>query len=952
MLYGLSMLSLALALALVVQAPGESARQILRTATAAVRGDSAERVARRWHQRLARDSSDRAAALGLAVIRVQQYDHRAAESLLVRVLRPDERPRDQWGAYALRTRSKVYTALFRLPQADSALALTIEVARELGLNELVVNAGGARAQLLSRTRGVRAGQDQLAATRASLARNDREGQALLTCIEAEFLFRQGDVAGLAKATSGREIALAAGATQVAAMCDWAIAQHWLNRGNPQEALRWFETSADLMRRARDYEALAVAQQWHGYVQASGGAFSGARASYDEAIRAATISKSGSPRAWATLGLGGIAQWTGDLRMAATHTGEARRMFSAQRDRVGLATALTQDAGIAQRAGDLEGAARIYGELLTMQRELGAKNAIPAIERELAVVAMKSGQLEEAERHLDEVERVAREQNAQGWLRSDLPFHRGDLALRRRQWARAESLFTVARDAAGNVGYARHQVELRLALARLSLGDAAGGEQALDNASRALETWRGSLSDKDLRLAVVQTDQSWGSVNDSWPTAIALLARAGRGESAFAFAEAGRARELRDRGIRAAVWRATTATTPRPTARAARNPATSREVQRTLDDSTAVLLFVIGRQGEPNTVFAIAASGTRAIVLPALDSLSRDVERFTRLLESGATPRELATRLGESLVSDAIAALPRSITRLIVVPDGPLHRLPFDALVLASGDWAAMRYAITLAPSATVATALASRPRDGRGRTLLAFGDPVFAGEQSAAASPSVRLLREGFTATGGLARLPASGVEAARVGQYGTGGVVRLRSGATEAFFKRESARRLSVLHLATHALVDDRAYGRSAIALAASASDDGFLTVNELGSLRLDAELVVLSACRTAGGVLLDGEGVRGLTAPLLESGARAVVATYWAIGDRSALPIIDRFYAELARGIPAAEALQRVKVEAIRAGVSPRDWAAFTIVGDGAVRPQLRPVRARPIPWVIATR
>jgi CHAT domain-containing protein len=146
-------------------------------------------------------------------------------------------------------------------------------------------------------------------------------------------------------------------------------------------------------------------------------------------------------------------------------------------------------------------------------------------------------------------------------------------------------------------------------------------------------------------------------------------------------------------------------------------------------------------------------------------------------------------------------------------------------------------------------------------------------------------------------------------------------------------------MHFATHALVDDQVVWRSALALAPGSGFDGFVGASDLASLDLHADLVVLSGCRTADGVVLTGEGVQGLTAPLLEAGARAVLATRWAIGDRDAGVMIDRFYAALARGFTVGDALQRAQRDAIAAGVNASVWGAFTLVGDPTVKLSLRP-------------
>ena len=136
-----------------------------------------------------------------------------------------------------------------------------------------------------------------------------------------------------------------------------------------------------------------------------------------------------------------------------------------------------------------------------------------------------------------------------------------------------------------------------------------------------------------------------------------------------------------------------------------------------------------------------------------------------------------------------------------------------------------------------------------------------------------------------------------------------------------------------------------NALALTPGDGEDGFVTPGDLGRLRLNADLVVLSACRTAGGVVVDGEGMQGLTAPLLEAGARSVVATSWRVGDTRIVPLVERFYAGLARGLPVVDALRAAKLEARRSGAPPAVWAAFTIVGDPfatvALRPFARPER-----------
>jgi CHAT domain-containing protein len=123
-------------------------------------------------------------------------------------------------------------------------------------------------------------------------------------------------------------------------------------------------------------------------------------------------------------------------------------------------------------------------------------------------------------------------------------------------------------------------------------------------------------------------------------------------------------------------------------------------------------------------------------------------------------------------------------------------------------------------------------------------------------------------------------------------------------------------------------------LALAPGLDEDGFVGPADLANLRLAADVVVLSACRTAGGWVVGGEGIQGLTAPLLQAGARSVLATLWPIKDRSRNTLIEPFYRGLADGLPATDALQRAKLEAIRNGAPPAVWASFTLIGDPLAR------------------
>jgi CHAT domain-containing protein len=189
-----------------------------------------------------------------------------------------------------------------------------------------------------------------------------------------------------------------------------------------------------------------------------------------------------------------------------------------------------------------------------------------------------------------------------------------------------------------------------------------------------------------------------------------------------------------------------------------------------------------------------------------------------------------------------------------------------------------------------------------------------------------------------LGRLPAAAEEALGVARYAQFATVLLGKAATATWLQRHPLTPYRIIHFATHAVVDDAVLGRTVLALAPGDGEDGLLRPEDLARLHLAADLVVLSGCRTARGVVLHGEGMQGFTGSLLEAGAKAVVVTWWPIADQGTLPIVEGLYRSLAAGRSVTAALQAAKLAALQRGASPREWAGFTLAGDPLVRVPLR--------------
>ncbi len=195
-----------------------------------------------------------------------------------------------------------------------------------------------------------------------------------------------------------------------------------------------------------------------------------------------------------------------------------------------------------------------------------------------------------------------------------------------------------------------------------------------------------------------------------------------------------------------------------------------------------------------------------------------------------------------------------------------------------------------------------------------------------------------------LAPLSYAAAEARAVARFGgSGSEIDVGADASEARLERRPLSGFRVIHFATHGLLSRRVPSRSALLLAADRKGEGLLTAREIYRLRLDSDLVVLSACRTARGRILAGEGVESLAQAFFHAGARSVVASLWDVNDRQTADLMSAFYGHLAKGEAKTQALRSAKVDLLRRNpaMAPRSWASFVLLGEPAGTVPLRSPR-----------
>ncbi|MFI5246031.1 MAG: CHAT domain-containing protein, partial [Gemmatimonadales bacterium] len=353
------------------------------------------------------------------------------------------------------------------------------------------------------------------------------------------------------------------------------------------------------------------------------------------------------------------------------------------------------------------------------------------------------------------------------------------------------------------------------------------------------------------------------------------------------------------------------------------PVALAELRKRLAPDELLLDFIVLDSNV--AVVAVASDTARLVRLPittgslgsAINGLRRPlITTFGGRIDLARARFDLAAAasLYDALLRP-LAALTRGRRRLIVVPDGPLHALAFDALVMAAPphggatpDYRAPTYVLDSLEIEYLPSPAFLRPEAERAR-LQRLG--------------AQRLLAVGYGAPGSTAE-----IQAVR-DIWPRERLTTLEGGAaTERGVKARMAQ-FGILHFAVHAAADARDPLVAHLRLSADSLSDGYLHANEIATTRISADLVVLSACETNVGPIYSGEGVMGIARAFLAGGARSVVATQWPVGAETA-ELMREFYARLSHGESPASALRGAKLRFRRSPefAHPFHWAGFVLI------------------------
>jgi CHAT domain-containing protein len=442
-----------------------------------------------------------------------------------------------------------------------------------------------------------------------------------------------------------------------------------------------------------------------------------------------------------------------------------------------------------------------------------------------------------------------------------------------------------------------------------------------------------------------------------------------------------------------------AANPRYASLTAPQPQTLADVQqKVLDDGTVLLEYSLG--SDSSYLFAVASSGVSLFKLPRradVDKLATDfrgqlippkLQRRIVGIDVAEEQRGLGLAQGPSENVAAFVAASNALykavlepaagligeKRLLIVADGALNYIPFEALVKTTdgADYASLSYLIktnevVYAPSASVVAAIRQGSSPPSGKKVLVVADPIFSandprlkGNTAIQGTGEARGLGLGLESavsdvTGGsegpgsagnlpasfqLARLSGTRTEAdeiAKIAKSGGGQAdVWTDLNASEENVRTRDVTNYRVIHIATHGLLDAERpqFTGVVLSLVGNKTGDGFLRTDEIFNLKMGAPLVMLSACETGLGKEKRGEGVIGLTRAFMYAGAPTVGVTLWSVADKSTADLMTDFYKRLLapeRRSPSS-AMRDAQVAMIsgKKYSAPFYWAPFVIVGE----------------------
>ncbi|MBI5219074.1 MAG: CHAT domain-containing protein [Bacteroidia bacterium] len=390
-----------------------------------------------------------------------------------------------------------------------------------------------------------------------------------------------------------------------------------------------------------------------------------------------------------------------------------------------------------------------------------------------------------------------------------------------------------------------------------------------------------------------------------------------------------------------------------------NPAgiSSGEIQKALSPESAFIEYTLA----DTVLYIFVITKEKFEIITQKSAPDREIEKFeqcfniSQIGQNDSTSfnnyTQAAFRLYEKLLKPAEAYI-ESKNDLIIIPDEKLALIPFEALLYSEKftfksyktlPYLIRKYTIGYAQLATLF--LKPQPYKPDKPLLLAVA-PEYNSSGFYRQPEVIRLRSGGYN----LAPIPGV-IDEVKFIEKITGAKIFSSVNATEGAFKK-TQRRFNILHLAMHAVVDNKnpLYSKLIFSESKEAGEDGFLNMYELMNMDIGANLTVLSACNTGSGKFLKGEGIMSLARGFFYAGCQSVIMTLWAVDDNSSGELIKNFYRHFTSGKSKTESLRLAKLDFLEHSEDTKNhpyfWAGYVNIGDTS---PLYPARNRNYLFVI---
>lgn len=676
-------------------------------------------------------------------------------------------------------------------------------------------------------------------------------------------------------------------------------------GDTQKAFDYFQKALRVFREAGEKGGEAYALSFLAEIYWNRGATAEALENYQKSLSIWNAAGSGEGGATALSNLGLIHLSLGETERASNYFGRALPLFRLSGNRSGEAVSLYGLARVSYARGNLEE---------SLAKIEAAINIVESLRTKIASTELRASYLA-TYRHLFEfyielLMQLNKKKPSQGF---------DALALRASERARMRSLLDILTDARADIRQ--------------------GVDPALLERERALQK---QLNAKDEARRRARSPQQADALDREIQTLT----------SAYQDLQA----EIRQKS-------------PRYSALMQPQPVGAKEIQQMLDPETLLLEYSLG--DENSYLWVVSQNSIKTFSLPKRKEIEAKALLFyeaARNAETAEAAKKAVSDLSKILITPA-AARELGNKRLLIVADGALQYIPFAALsvvadnteqpLIASNEIVYLPSASTLAVLRDEAKERQQQKTAAAAKTIVVLADPVFdpgdtrvkpdeaaiqntKGEvpDSIARPPLKKALRDVGLKDNSLPRLPGTRREAMTILSFVSEPERKqaMDFEASRATAVSPELGQYRIIHLATHGLINNQHPELSGIVFSLvderGNPQDGFLRLHEIFNLKLPADLIVLSACKTALGKDTQGEGLIGLTRGFMYAGAQRVVASLWSVDDRATFELMKLFYQGMLgeKKLRPAAALREAQIAMWKTKrfSAPFYWSAFTIQGE----------------------